>query len=147
MEHAGTVVPVGERSPVRPVLADDVVEAELRERRERLALRCGDVRLTDVGGGVEHVVVGRRDIHVAADDGGLRRCRKRLAERCEPRELVGVMVGTRHTSVRHVDRRHAEAGARRRQRPRLQLREPGGAGQPGLNLVEADARQDRNAVP
>ena len=76
VEHAGAVVPVGEHALVRPAVAHDVAQAERLQLRQRLALGRRHVGLADVGVRVEHVVVGRRDVHVAADDRRLRARRR-----------------------------------------------------------------------
>ena len=147
VEHAGAIVPVAEHPPVGPALAHDVVEPELLDRRERSALGRRDVRLAHVGLGVEHVLVGRRDVHVAADDRRLGPGGEQVAQRREPGELVAVVLGVGGAAVRDVDRDDADAAARRGDRARLLVREPGPAREPGDDVVEPDAREDRHAVP
>ena len=66
VEHAGAVVPVGEDALVGQRSRTTSRRPTRLERGERLALGRRDVRLADVGVGVEDVVVGRRDVHVAA---------------------------------------------------------------------------------
>ena len=102
VEHAGAVVPVGEDALVGPAIADDVMQAQRRELGERLALRRGHMRLADVRVRVEDVLVGRRDVHVAGDDGVLGPGRHDVAKSAKPVELVGVMVraGLRDRSER-----------------------------------------------
>ena len=73
VEHPGAVVPVGEHALGRPVLAHHVAQAQPRlQLGKRRALRGRDVRLADVGLGIEHVDVGRRDVHVATHHRALR---------------------------------------------------------------------------
>ena len=78
VEHPSPVVPVGEHALVRPAVAHDVVKPELPKRRQRRPLGRRDMRLAGVGVGIEDVLIGRRDVHVAADDGRLRRIRKHV---------------------------------------------------------------------
>ena len=88
VEHPGPVVPVGEHPLGRPAIAHDVVQAERLQVGQRLALGRRDVGLADVGGRVEHVGVGRRDVHVTAHDRVLRTGAEHLSQRGQPGELV-----------------------------------------------------------
>ena len=63
---------------MRPAVAHDVVKPELPKRRQRRPLGRRDMRLAGVGVGIEDVLIGRRDVHVAADDGRLRRIGKHV---------------------------------------------------------------------
>ena len=65
MEHPRPVVPVGEHPLVRPAIAHDVTQAERLELRQCRPLERGNVGLSDVGLGIEHILVGRCDVHVA----------------------------------------------------------------------------------
>ena len=104
--------------------------------------------LADVGLGVEHVLVGRRDVHVAAHDRRrLAPGRHHLAQRREPRELVLIVLGAGGAPVRHVHRDHADPVARRRHGTRLGVREARRALDPGDDVVEPDPGQDRDPVP
>ena len=69
MEHPRPVVPVGEHPLVRPAIAHYVTQAERLELRQRGPLERGDVGQSDVGLGIEHVVVGWCDVHVATYHG------------------------------------------------------------------------------
>src|SRR4051794_16515867 len=147
MEHAGTVVPVGEHALARPAVAHDVVQADRLQRFQRLPFGRRDVGLADIRAGVEDVLVGGRDVHVAQDDGVGRVGGRRLAQRLQPRELVRVVVGAGLAAVGHVDADHAHAVAGRGDRPRLGAREAGRAGQAGRDVLEAALGEDRDAVP
>ena len=105
------------------------------------------MRLAGVGVGIEDVLVGRRDVHVAADDGRLRPVRKHVPELLEPGELVAIVVRVGCAPVRDVDRDHPDAGARRSHRARLLLREARAARQSRDDVVQPHAREDRHAVP
>ena len=52
--------------------------------------------LADVGLRVEHVFIGRRDIHVATHDGLLLAAAQLFGERCQPVQLVPVMIRIGH---------------------------------------------------
>ncbi len=93
MEHPGAVVPVGEHASAGPALANDVVQPDRLQGGERRALGSGDVGVTDVGRWVEDVLVGGRDVHVAADHRPRRLRAELVAKRGEPGELVAVVVG------------------------------------------------------
>jgi hypothetical protein len=148
VEHPGAVVPVGEHPLGRPALAHDVAQVQPRlQLGERRALGGRDVRLADVGLGVEHVDVARRDVHVAAHDDLARRVGEHRLQRREPRELVAVVLGVRHPPVRHVHRDHADPAARRGDRARLRVREARRPRNAGHDILQARAGEDRDAVP
>ena len=147
MEHPRAVVPVGEDPLVRPAIAHDVAQAEPHQLRQRRPLRRGHVGLPHVGAGIEDVVVGRRDVHVAAHDDLLRPCGDHLAQRGQPGELVRVVLRARLPPVRHVHGDHPDPGARRGDRPRLGVREARRAGESRHHVVESDAREDGDPVP
>ncbi len=105
--------------------------------------------VTDVGRGVEDVLVGGRDVHVAADH-RLRRLRAELvAKRGEPGELVAVavVVGVGDPPVGEVDRVDADAAAARRQRAGLPMGGTPERRDPDGHLLEPAAREDRDPVP
>jgi hypothetical protein len=79
VEHARAVVPVGEDPLVRPASAHHVAQAECLELGEGRPLGRRDMGLADVGFGIEDVVIGRRNVHVAAHDRVLRPGRHHLA--------------------------------------------------------------------
>ncbi len=147
MEHAGAVVPVAEDALVRPAVADDVVQAEALELRERLALRRRDVRLPDVRLGIEDVVVGGRDVHVAGHDHVLRPGSDHLLECGEPFELVRVVLRARLAPIRHVHRDDPNAATGRGDRTRLLMRKPGSTLDALDDVLEPDLGQDRDPVP
>ena len=147
MEHPRPVVPVGEHALVRPAVAHDVAQAERLQLRQRLTLGRCHVGLADVGVGIEHVVVGRRDVHVAAHDRRLGAGGDHLPQRRQPGELVLVVLGVRLAPVRHVNRDHPDPVARGRHRARLRMREARRAGDSRHDVVQPHAREDRDAVP
>ena len=85
--------------------------------------------LSDVGVGIEHVVVGRRDVHVATYDRRLRAGGDHLPQRSEPGELVLVVLRVRLAAVRYVHRDHADPATRGGDRARLWAREARRAGE------------------
>ena len=105
------------------------------------------MRLALVGAGIEHVLIGRRDVHVAADDHRVRPGGDHVAQRRQPRELVLVVIRPRGAAVRNVDRDDPDARARRCHRARLLVGETGAARQARDHVVQPDAREDRHAVP
>ena len=147
VEHSRAVVPVGEHPLVRPAIAHDVAQAERLQLRQRRALGRRDVGLADVGVRIEHVVVGRRDVHVAADDRRLRAGGDHLPQRRQPGELVPVVLGARLAPVRHVHRDHPDPAARGGHRARLRMREARRAGESRHHVVQPHAREDRHPVP
>src|SRR5207302_8497014 len=76
---AGAVVPIGKYALGGPVVAYQVLESDRLKLCERCTLRGGDVGLADIGLRIEDIGVGRRDVHVTADDGGLRTSSDHLA--------------------------------------------------------------------
>ena len=117
----GAVVPVAEDALVRPAIANHVVEAELLELGQRLPLRRGHMRLADVGLRIEDVLVGWRDVHVAAHDDVVRAGGDHLPERSQPGELVLVVVRARLAPVRdvHGDNPNPATGGGHRARLRI----------------------------
>ena len=103
--------------------------------------------LPDVGVGIEHVGVGRRDVHVAADDRRLRARGDHLPQRRQPGELVLVVLRVRHAPVRDINRDHPDPVARGRHRARLRVREPRRVGHSRHDVVQPHARQDGHPVP
>jgi hypothetical protein len=99
------------------------------------------MRLTDVRRRVEHVGVGRGDVHVTADDLVGRTGSDDLPQGREPGELVVVVLGVRDATVRHVEGVDPDAATGRRDRPGLRVRKPGGAGDAGHDLLQPDPRQ------
>ena len=99
------------------------MQAERLQLGQRLALGRRHVRLADVGVGVEDVVVGRRDVHVAAARPSPPGPPRPLAQRAEPGELVLVVVRARRAPVRDVHRDDADAAARGGDGARLRVRE------------------------
>ena len=81
------------------MVADDVVQAPGLELGQRRPLRRRHVRLADVRVRIEHVLVGRCDVHVATYDRGLRAGGNHLFKRSHPRELVLIVLGARHAPV------------------------------------------------
>src|SRR3984957_2730270 len=104
------------------------------------------MRLADVGGWIEHVRIGRGDIHVPEHDGRLRPGPDETLQRSQPLKLVPVVIRVGFTAVRYVDGGHPDAIADRRDRPRLRVRKPGCARQALLYLRAPDPGQDRDAV-
>src|SRR5690606_10556171 len=95
----------------------------------------------------EHVVVGRRDVHVAAHDHVLGTVGDDVAQRREPGQLVVVVVGVGLAAVRDVDRVDPDPTTGGGDGSRLWLREPGPVLDTHRHVVEPDPRQDRDAVP
>src|SRR5918994_6210328 len=147
VEHAGAVVPVGEDPLAGPAIADDVMQPKRPKLVKRLPLRAGDGRLADVGVGVEDVVVCRRDVHVAGDDGVLGPGRHDVTKSPKPVELVGVVVRARLPAVRNIDRVDSNAAAGGGDGTRLGMRKPGRPIEPPLDVLELNPRQDRDPVP
>ena len=106
-----------------------------------------DVGLAHVGVRVEHVGVGRCDVHVPAHDRGPGVGGDGVAQRGQPGELVLVVLGTRRPPVRHVHRAHPDPAAGRGDRARLGGGEAGGAGDPGRDVVQPHPGEDRHPVP
>ena len=148
MEHPRAVVPVREHGLVRPAVAHHVAQTQRLELREGFALRRRDVGLPGVGGGIEHVLVGRGDVEVAADHRRLRAVLDQLPKRRQPGELVAVVIGVRNAAVRHVHRDHPDAAAGRGDRSGLGSWEARRAlTEPGHDLIEPDARENGHPVP
>jgi len=93
--------------------------------------------LADVRVWVEHVGIGRRDVHIAADDRGVRVARDRLSQRGQPGELVPIVLGVRDPAVWYVYRARPDSAAGGRYRASLGIWEPGGAVDPSYHIVEA----------
>ena len=70
-----------------------------------------------------------------------------VAQRREPGELVAVVVGVGLAPVRDVEAVDADPAAGRGDRARLRPLPVGRALEPGDHVVEADAGEDRHAVP
>ena len=147
VEHARPVVPVGEHTAGRPAVADHVVQAERLQFGQRGPLRGRDVGLADVG------TPGRTRPRRWARCSCLRRPApppgppRRVAERCQPFQLVAVVVRVGLAAVRYVDRVHPHAAAGGGHRARLRVREAGRPRESSLDVVQAGPRQDRDAVP
>ncbi len=105
------------------------------------------MRVPDVRGRVEHVDVGGRDVHVAADHRVLGTACDHLSQRGQPGELVAVVIGVGLTAVGHVHAVHADTATRGGDRARLGIWEAGRAVDPDDDFVEANAREDRDPVP
>src|SRR5215218_9639934 len=147
MEHPRPVVPVGEHPLVRPAIAHDVTQAERLELRQGRPLEGGDVGLSDVGLGIEHIVVGRCDVHVATDDRRLPAVGNHLPQRSQPGELVLVVLRVRHPPVRYVHRDHPDPATRSRDRARLWTPEARRAGESHHNIIQTHTRKDGDSIP
>jgi hypothetical protein len=147
VEHPGAVVPVGEHALPRPAISHDVVQPQLHEAGQGGPLGRRHVGVADVGGGVEHVDVGRRDVHVPAHHHRLRAPGDGVAQGGQPGELVAVVLGVRLAPVGHIHAVHAHAAAGGEHRAGLRVGEPGRAGKPRLHVLEAHTREDGHAVP
>ena len=123
------------------------MKAQRLQIGECLALGRCDVRLADVGVGIEDVIVGRRDVEVAGDERGIRAGAEHFLQRREPRELVLVVVRVGLTPVRDVYGDDADAAARGRDCARFGMRKTGSAGQACHHVFETYTREDRDAVP
>jgi Ser/Thr protein kinase RdoA (MazF antagonist) len=147
VEHTGPVVPVGEHPLLRPPVPHHVPQAQALQLGQGGAFRRGDMSLAHVGGRVEHVGVGRRDVHVPADQRGLRARPDDLLQRGQPGQFVLVVLGVRHPPVRNIYRMDPDAGAGRGHRTGLLVREAGPASQARHHIVQPDPRQDGHTVP
>ncbi len=147
VEHARAVVPIGEDTRSRPVLADHVVEAVSGQIGQRRPFGRRDMGLAAVGGGIEDVGVGGRDIHVPADHPRRGIGLKQPVEGAQPGELVLVVVGVGDAAVGHVNRVHADPAAGGRDRACLLVREARSTGNPDFDVIEAHPGQDRHPIP
>ncbi len=130
VEHPGPVVPVREHALGRPVISHDVVQTDPLEVGERGPFRRGDMGLADVRPGVEHVLIGGRNVHVAAHDGVGGVAGDRVAQRGEPLQLVAVMIGVGRPPVGDVHGDDADPAAHRRHGTGLGIGKPGSAVEP-----------------
>ena len=130
VEHAGAVVPIGERVGALHRLRDDVDESQARAARSSACpFGLGHVGGTDERGRVPHVGVGRRDVEVAADS--QRSAGRDLGSRARPsvpRANPACTCNAGSSTVRpfgtYSDQiRYAAAG--RADRPGLRIRESG----------------------
>ena len=129
------------------MLAHDIVQTERLQLGQRRSLGRRDVGLTDIGSRIEDIGIRRRDVHVATHDGGVRTSAEHCAQRGEPGQLVLVVVGVRHPSVRRVDRGDADPGAGRRHGARLGQRKSRPVDDAVHHVVQANARENRHSVP
>ena len=100
--------------------------------------------LADVGVRVEDVVVGGRDVHVAAHDRRLRAGGDHFLERGEPGQLVLVVIRARYAPIRHVHTPEVAGGG---YRAGLRTRKARRALDAPHHVLEPDPREDRHAVP
>ena len=147
MEHPRPVVPVAEHALLRPALAHHVVQPQRLELGQGGALLGCHVRVTRIRIGVEHVIVGGGDVHVAAHHLRLRAGGQHVPQRGQPGQLVLVVVGIRHAPVGHVHRDHPDSIAGGRHRPRLGVRESRRSRHAEGDVVQAHPRQDGHPVP
>ena len=145
MEHPGPVVPVGEHPLVRPAIAHHVVQAERLQLGQRRPLGRRDMGLADIGLGIEHVVVGRGDVHVAAHDRGLRAGGDHLPQRRQPGELVLVVLGVRRRA--RWARTPRPPGSRRRSRTPRAPPDAGNRAHRGSRPRRRPARRARGSRP
>src|SRR5438093_1415750 len=129
---------------------DGAPEPPVEERRQRLTLGRAHVRRAVHRLRVPHVAVVGRDVEVAAHDGaatGIAGVLQVAQDPLEPRQLGLVELAANRAAVGHVHARHPHAGARRRQEPGLRALVLDLVGEAGDHVVEADAAEDRHAVP
>ena len=155
VEVAGAVVPVACRAGRRPDTRGGTCLRVPTPRARATALRSGSVTCVAPTNafGIPDVAVGGRDVEVAAAHERVGRARNRAAiqssQRLQPVQLALVELGTDLAPVRHVHADEVDAAARRGEerarRPRTDRRAVGP--KPVDGVLDADARQDRHAVP
>ena len=143
MEHARPVVPVGEDPLARPALADDVVQAQRQQPTERLSLGGGHVGVALVGGGVEHVGVGGRDVDVPAHTARRGSSRASPPERRQP--LRACSGSGRSRGPGRWARRRCGPAPRRRWPPPRGPRARESRGRPGSRAARPPGRPARGS--
>src|SRR4051812_20593070 len=93
--------------------------------------------------GIEHVVVGRRDVHVPKHDLLVGSYGDHVAEGGEPLELVLVVVGVGRAAVGHVHAGDTDAATGGRDHASLGLWEARPTLDSASHVFETDTRQDR----
>ncbi len=152
VEVAAAVVPVGEQLFLGVQDAEPVDEAPVAQLGDRGAFGLGDVRVADERLRRPQVAVLGRDVEVAHHHdrvAGLVRGGDPVVEAFEPRQLALVELGADLAAVGHVHADHAHAAAHRGEEAGVALVRVDelGAVEPGGDVGDAGAGQDRHAVP